>query len=412
MNTPKNTSQKPFLPYGRQLIDADDLEAVRQVLSGDWLTTGPAVAEFEAAFAAKVEAKYAVACSSGTAALHLAAHALGIASGDTVLVPSLTFLATANAQRYMGADVAFCDSDPDSGLISVSSIEQTLDQQSNARAIFPVHLNGQCADMEAISAIAKQNHLVVVEDACHTLGAHYSTQASDHLAPVGSCRWSDATVFSFHPVKTITMGEGGMVTTNDGATYEKMIQLRSHGMIRDAEQFRLTKLAFDANGAANPWYYEMHDLGYNYRASDINCALGLSQLSKLDRFIETRMQLAAQYEQQLDDLAPIVKVVKREPHSTPAWHLFVILIDFKRLSISRQQLVLRLASAGIGTQVHYLPVHLQPYYHQLYGEAYLPGAVSYYDRCLSLPLHPNMTGEDVKRIVSELKTILNTSVSD
>ncbi len=381
-------SATPFLPYGRQLIGEDDIEAVAQVLRGDWLTSGPSIAAFENALASSVEARFAASCSSGTTALHLAAAALELGPGDHVVVPTLSFLATANAVRYVGAEVVFADVSADSGLMGVAELQSALEAapRDAVKAVFPVHLNGQCADLAALSGLAREHGLKIVEDASHALGTCYG-MASDQ-AKVGSCRHSDLTVFSFHPVKTVAMGEGGAVTTNDQALHQRLGRLRNHGMSKEAEQFANPDLAFAASGQANPWYYEMPELGFNYRASDIHCALALSQLKKLDDFVARRRRLVALYDDLLTPLAPLVRPVARVAGNQAAWHLYVVLIDFQALSGDRAWLMNALRERGIGSQVHYLPLHLQPYYRERYGETALPGAERYYAGALSLPLFP------------------------
>jgi len=393
---------EPFLPYGRQLIEDGDIAAVVASLKSDWLTTGPAVQAFEKAVAEKVGAAHAVSCTSGTAALHLAAMALGLGPGDEVVVPTITFLATANAARFVGSDVAFADVDPDTGLLTEAHAREALGRAKSAKVIIPVHLNGQCAPMERIAALAKERGVAVIEDACHALGTTYRT-ISGETVRVGSCRLSAMTVFSFHPVKTVTMGEGGIVTTNDEIFYRKLTRFRNHGMTNDPASFENKDLAFDSAGAANPWYYEMPELGYNYRASDLNCALGLSQLNKLDRFVAKRRELVDQYDHALAPLAPVVRPVGRLSDCEPAWHLYVALIDFSAARTDRASLMKRLKDEGIGTQVHYLPVHLQPYYRKQYGRRDLPGAQSYYDRALSLPLFATMEKRDVERVAETLR---------
>ena len=399
-----------FLPYGRQQIMADDIAAVVDVLRGDLLTTGPAVDAFESALATRVGAKHAVACSSGTAALHLALAVLDIGPGDSVIVPSITFLATANAARYLGADVVFADVDPDSGLMRGEDLESALQRvpgESKTKAVLPVQLRGQCADMAEILKIARDNNFSIVEDACHAIG---TTTVGENGTAVetGSCAFSDMAAFSFHPVKTMTMGEGGAVTTNNEAAAARMKRLRSHAMTRDAEDFINADLAFDGNGQVNPWYYEMPEPGFNYRATDLQCALGLSQLAKLDIFLKRRRQLVALYDSQLADLAPVVRPVLKAEGENPGWHLYGVLIDFDAAGISRADMMRALLEAGIGTQVHYIPVHLQPYYQNLVQTPHLPGAMAYYNRCLSLPLFPAMNDTDVERVVVTLTSILKT----
>ena len=400
------TGNARFLPYGRQTVDEADIAAVAKVLRSDWLTTGPAVSAFEDAFAARVDAPHAVACSSGTAALHLAALALGLKEGDHVVVPSMTFLATANAARFTGAEVIFTDVDPDTGLMRADDLAAALDANTGARikAVFPVHMAGQTEDMEAIAEIAGSRGLPIVEDACHALGTTRRRSGGDR--PVGCCDWSDMATFSFHPVKTIACGEGGMVTTKDDDLAARLKLLRNHGMSRDASAFSRPEDAFDENGSANPWYYEMAETGFNYRLSDIHAALGLSQLGKLDLFAARRRALAARYDAALLEFAPLLRPIGRTGGCEPAWHLYPVLIDFDALSIDRAALVARLRDTGIGTQVHYIPVHWQPYYRERNGAQSLPGAEAYYRRTLSLPLYPAMTDADVDRVVEALALAL------
>lgn len=383
-----------FLPYGRQSIDEADVAAVTAVLRGDYLTTGPAVVEFEADFVRAVGARHAVSCSSGTAALHLAALALELAEGDVVIVPTLTFLATANMARYVGAEVGFADVDPRTGLLTEKTLEAAIGRAGNrAKAIVPVHLNGQCCDMPAIEAIAARHGLAVVEDACHAVGT----------PGVGACAHSAMAVFSLHPVKTIVAGEGGVVTTNDAGLAERLSRLRNHGMVRDPDRFALVNQAFDQAGRPNPWYYEMPEIGFNYRLSDIHAALARSQLSKLDKFVAARRSLATYYDAALADLAPTIEPVARMPGLAPAWHLYVVLIDFDAIGIERGAFMRRLRERDVGTQVHYLPVHRQPYYVDRYGAQERPGADAYYAKALSLPLFPAMTEADVDRVVAAIK---------
>jgi dTDP-4-amino-4,6-dideoxygalactose transaminase len=272
--------------------------------------------------------------------------------------------------------------------------------------VLPVHLNGQTADIAGLSKVAAAHEVSIVEDAAHAIGARTTVDLKS-ADPVGRCSHSAMTAFSFHPVKTITMGEGGAVTTNDVRLAARLQQLRNHGITRNPAEFLDRTAGFDDRGTVNPWYHEMHDPGLNYRASDLHCALGLSQLNKLDRFVATRRALAARYDTMLADLAPLVRPVKRVPHCEPAWHLYSILIDFASLGIQRAELIRRLREKGVGTQVHYIPVHRQPYYRARYGDLSLPGADAYYARQLSLPLFPTMTDNDVDRVVDALKSIVH-----
>lgn len=391
-----------FLPYGRQSIDDDDIAAVTAALRSDFLTTGPAVGAYELAFAVRTGARHAVACSSGTAGLHLAAMAVGLSPGDAAIVPTMTFLATANCVRYTGADVLFADVDPDSGLITPESAAEALSRAGARRtkALFVVQINGQCADMPRLAAFARAHGLAVVEDACHALGG------TDGNGPVGACANSDYAVFSMHAVKTVTMGEGGVVTTNDAGAAAAMARLRNHGMERDPAKFTDKSLSFDADGKVNPWVYEMAGPGYNYRATDLQCALGLSQLKKLDRFVTRRADLVARYRRKLSGLAPAVVPVALTGHGLPAWHLCVVLIDFAAIGKSRAEVMRELSARGIGTQVHYIPVHRQPYYRAIDPQLSLPGSDSYYARALSLPLFIGMDEPDVDRVVETLAQAL------
>lgn len=391
----------PFLPYGRHLVDDDDVEAVVAVLKGDFLTTGPATQAFEKALAETTGARHAIVCSSGTAALHLAALALDLGPGAAVVVPSVTFLATANAARYVGADVVFADVDPETGLMRPDHLLEAIDRSTTrVKAVFPVHLAGQSPDMPAIAEIARERDMAIVEDACHALGSTYPTESGAALA--GSCSHSDMAAFSFHPVKTVAMGEGGALTTNDEKLAKRLKRLCSHGMVRDPEDFTATDMAFDHTGAPNPWYYEMQEMGFNFRASDIHCALGLSQLGKLEHFAKRRKTLARLYDQALQPLSPLLRPIARMAGCDPVWHLYIVLMDFAKAGVPRADLMRLLRDKGIGTQVHYIPVHRQPYYRKLYGEIDLPGAASYYARCLSLPLFPAMNETDVERVVDAL----------
>jgi UDP-4-amino-4,6-dideoxy-N-acetyl-beta-L-altrosamine transaminase len=397
----------PFLPYGRQTIEDDDVAAVVDALRADFLTTGPRVEAFEAAFAERVGAAHAVACSNGTAALHLTMLALGLGASEMVIVPAVTFVATANCARFAGAGVVFADVDPDTGLMTAETLEAALVKTGGRRlkAVLPVHLAGNAADLPAIRAFAEAHGAVVVEDACHALGTTMDFGAGRER--VGDGRHSAMACFSFHPVKTIATGEGGMVTTNDAVLAGRLALRRSHGITRDPAVFRAPDLSLDADGSPNPWAYEMQDLGFNYRLPDILCALGLSQLAKLDRFVGRRRALAARYRTLLAPLAPLVRATPAPAWCDPAPHLFVALIDFQAAGVSRKAVVEALARRGIGTQVHYIPVHRQPYYRAFNGDAWtLPGADAWYARALSLPLFPGMDDDDPQRVVDALREAL------
>jgi UDP-4-amino-4,6-dideoxy-N-acetyl-beta-L-altrosamine transaminase len=384
-----------FLPYARQCIDEADIAAVADVLRSDYLTTGPAVEAFETAFEAVVDAPHAIACANGTAALHLAMMALNLGPGDAVIVPTITFLATANCARYCGADVVFADVDPDTALMTPATLRDAIARAGakKIKAILPVHLGGAPCAMAEIAAIAQEIGAVVVEDACHALGT-----ITKH-GKVGACTHSAMTVFSLHAVKTIAAGEGGMITTRDAALAKKLKRLRNHGAVREADEFVDADLSCEA-GAPAPWAYEMQALGYNYRLNDIQAALGRSQLGKLDAFAARRRAISALYGPALAGLgADYVKI----PAATCP-HLFITLLDFSR--VSRSEVIRRLRAQGIGAQVHYMPVHRQPYYKALYGAADLPGADAYYARCLSLPLFASMSAQDVFRVKDALSEAL------
>lgn len=405
------SSAKTALPYGRHSVDQDDIDRVVAVLRSDRLTAGPIVGEFETALADRVGAEHAIVCANGTAALHLATLALEIGPGDAVVVPTLTFLATANAARMAGADIVFADVDPQTGLMRPDDLKAAIASAKGKtlKAVFPVHLNGQSCAMADIAEIARKHDLKIVEDGSHALGGWMDCGkdgGKDGLTTVGACRYSDLTTFSFHPVKAIACGEGGAVTAADPALAERIARLRNHGMIHEPERHTETDLAQSADGAANPWYYEMPEPGLNYRLSDLHCALGLSQLGKLGGFIARRRALVAQYDAQLTTLAHTIRPIGRVPGGRPAWHLYPVLIDFTAAKLDRARLMARLAERGIGTQVHYLPVHLQPYYRARNGDTDLPGAWAYYQSCLSLPLFPAMSDADVTRVVEGLADCL------
>jgi UDP-4-amino-4,6-dideoxy-N-acetyl-beta-L-altrosamine transaminase len=387
-----------FLPYGRQTIEDDDVDAVVEALRADYLTTGPRVEAFERAFAETVGAGHAVACSSGTAALHLAMLALDLQPSEAVIAPAITFAATANCARYQGAEVVFADVDPDTGLMTPATFEAALGRLDGRRlaAVLPVHLGGATVDLPGVERLAGGAPLV--EDACHALGTTMSF--GNMPEQVGDGRHGAMACFSFHPVKTITTAEGGMVTTNDPRLAERLRLFRSHGIVRDPDLFR------DPPASAEPWLYEMQALGYNYRLPDLLCALGMSQLAKLPRFARRRRELTIRYWGLLARLSPVVRAVAPPPGCDPALHLFIVLIDFAAAGLSRAEVMAALAARGIGSQVHYIPVHRQPYYRERYGDLDLPGADAYYARCLSLPLYPGMADDDPDRVVEALSEVL------
>jgi UDP-4-amino-4,6-dideoxy-N-acetyl-beta-L-altrosamine transaminase len=382
----------PFLPYGRQTIEEDDIAAVAEALRDEFLTTGPRVEAFERAFAGATGARHAVACANGTAALHLAMLALEAGPGDAVVVPSITFLATANCARFVGAEAIFADVDPQTGLMTPDTLAEALERLEGRRlkAVAPVHLRGDVADVAVLELLAKSAGGVLVEDAPHALGSRYA--AGNRIGQVGDCACSAMATFSFHPVKTIATGEGGMVTTNDDRLAERLRTLRTHGMVRPA--------------GGDPWRYDMAEVGFNYRLPDILCALGLSQLAKLERFAARRRELAARYARALAPLAPLVRPAASPEGSDPVLHLMTVLIDFEAAGRSRRQVVEAMRERGVGTQVHYIPVHTQPYYRDRFPGLRLPGAEAWYARCLSLPLYPAMADEDVERVGQALAEAL------
>jgi len=391
-------SGPPFLPYGRQTIEDDDVAAVAAALRADFLTTGPTVEAFETAFKAKVGAEHAIAVANGTATLHLAMMALGVGAnegkgGDVCIAPSVTFLATANCARYVGAEVVFADVDPDSGLMTPETLAEALKRAEGrrVRAVLPVHLRGDVCDLPALRHLAASAGATLVEDAPHALGSVGTFDGAAH--PVGDGAYSSFASFSFHPVKTLATGEGGMLTTNDAALAARARSLRGHGMQRPA--------------GAEPWWYEMPELGFNYRIPDVLCALGISQLAKLDRFVARRKALTALYRQKLAALAPAVRLAESPAWSDPALHLLTVLIDFEALGTTRLAVVEALKARGVGSQVHYIPVHRQPYYQSRYGALDLPGADAWYARCLTLPLYPTMADGDVDRVVEALAKSLS-----
>ena len=407
-----------FLPYGRQSIDDDDIAAVTAALRADFLTTGPLVESFEEAVAAATGAAHAVACNNGTSALYMAAKALEIGEGDVVVVPSMTFLATASAPHLAGAEIVFTDVDPDTGLMRPKDLDAALSTASRiypgrpVKAVFVVHLNGQAADMPALKAVADRVGTAIVEDACHALGG-LTRRADDSASDgrdsmVGDCRWSAMATFSFHPVKSVAMGEGGAVTTGDAALAERLRLVRNHGMTRTASEWENRDLGFDASGAANPWYYELVKAGFNFRVPDILCALGISQMRKLDVWSARRRALHEGYCARLEaaglgDLAPA-----RVTWGRPAWHLCAARISFAERGLERAEVMTRLRTDfGVGSQVHYIPLHGQPYWRHRYGDFRLPGAEHYYSRALSLPLYPALTEIDLDRVVDALRHVVS-----
>ncbi len=377
-----------FIPYSHQYIDKDDIREVVKVLKSDWLTQGPKIREFEDALCRYTGARYAVAVSSGTAALHITSLAAGIEAGDEVITSPITFIASANCILYCGGRPVFADVEEDTVNIDPRELEKRISKDT--KAVIPVHFAGHPVDLESIYSIAKRHGLIVIEDAAHALGAEYKS------SKIGSCRYSDMTVFSFHPVKSITSGEGGMVLTNRKDLYERLLKFCNHGITKNRDEFE--------NDILGPWYYEMQLLGFNYRITDFQCALGLNQLKKLDGFIEKRKQIASDYNRELNKIDEII-LPKEKRYAKSSWHIYYI-----RLKESHKRKVIfdRLRKMGIGVQVHYIPVHLQPYYRKNVGykKGDYPRAERYYNSAISLPLYPGMTKNDIKRVINTLKRSL------
>jgi UDP-4-amino-4,6-dideoxy-N-acetyl-beta-L-altrosamine transaminase len=385
------------IPYGRQWLDEDDIAAVVAVLRGDWLTQGPHVAQFESALAELCGARYAVATSSGTAALHIAALASGIGPGDTAITSPISFVASANCIAYCGARPHFADVDPASITLDIDSLADACERY-RPRLIVPVDFAGQPADLPAIHDVARRHHAMVIEDAAHALGASYQHEGREYRA--GCCAHSDMAIFSFHPVKHVTTGEGGAVVTNDRALYQRLCDLRTHGITRDPA--RLTR-------QDGPWYYEQHLLGYNYRITDFQCALGTAQLRKLPEFVARRRAIVDQYAELLRDVSDRLALLLEGPGRYSSYHLMVARLA--EGAPGRRRMFDRLHERGIRAQVHYSPIHLQPWYRAQfdYAPGDFPHAERYYEGCLSLPLYPAMTDADVSRVCAAVHESLADS---
>jgi perosamine synthetase len=376
-----------MIPYGRQTIDEDDIKAVNDVLRSDWLTTGPKVAEFEQAVADYVGAKYAVAVSNGTAALHAAMYAIGIGPGDEVIVPPMTFAATANCVVFQGGTPIFADVDSDTLLIDPAKVEEKITEKT--KAIIGVDYAGQPCDWDSLREIADKYGLRLVADGCHALGAEYKGLKVGVLA--------DMTVFSFHPVKHITTGEGGMIATNDLELAGRMRLFRTHGITTDARQ----------REEQGSWFYEMVNLGYNYRITDFQCALGISQLQKLPKFLERRREIATIYDEGFSKLSGITPLVVHKD-SLHAYHLYVVRVDSDTIGIDRATLFTDLRKKGIGVNVHYIPVHLHPFYREKFHttQGLCPIGESAYEQIISIPMFPGMSYEDVENVINEMQKII------
>lgn len=407
-----------MIPYGKQHIDDDDIKAVIEVLKSNWLTQGSKINEFEEKVAKKVDARFAVACSSGTAALHLACLAAGFGKDDIVLTSAITFLASANCARYVGANVDLIDVNPDTICLDHRLFADYLDNSKKKefiKGIIPVHFAGIPCHMPEIFELAKQHQIVVIEDACHSLGAFYNYDDEDIF--VGSCRHSDMTVFSFHPVKHITTGEGGMITTNNEDFYNKLLLFRSHGTTKDPDKFINKNFAFDNSSLSssqlpNPWYYEMHCLGFNYRITDIQCALGISQLEKVDSFIQRRKEIVNKYLTAFKD-NEYIKTLKPDGNIFPSWHLFPVQFDLDKIQLSRGDIVNEYHKNKIGVQIHYIPLYYQPYYKNLYefDSKQYKNSEKYYESCVSLPLFPALPDKDIERVIDITFKIINRKKS-
>jgi perosamine synthetase len=377
-----------MIPYGTQWIEKEEIDAVAGVLRSDRITQGPRIEEFERAVADYTGARHAVAFSSGTAALHAACAAAGVGAGDEVITSPLSFIASANCAVYLGATPVFADIAPES--LTLDWREAARKITPRTKVLLPVDFAGQPCDFGEIKSLANQHGLTVIEDAAHALGAEYKGRRVGGLA--------DMTVLSFHPVKHITTGEGGMVLTNDAATREKLARFRSHGIVRDP-----AKLTNSDEGA---WYYEMQELGYNYRITDIQCALGLAQLKKLDQFVARRRQIAGQYAQAFSSLTGL-RLQQESAGIRSSYHLYVVQLPIERLKRGRRAFFDALVERKLGVNVHYIPIHLQPYYQRRFGyhRGDFPLAERYYDRAITIPLYPKMTDEDVRYVIASVSDV-------
>lgn len=385
-----------FIPYGRQDISQTDIDAVTEVLRSDFLTQGPAIPRFETALATYCGARHALAMNSATSALHVACMALGLGQGYRLWTSPNTFVASANCALYCGAEVDFVDIDPRTYNLSVPALAAKLEQAKAEnrlpKIVVPVHFAGQSCDMREIHALAQRYGFRIIEDASHAVGGRYLDQ------PVGNCRYSDITIFSFHPVKIITTAEGGMALTNDPALAARMERLRSHGITRDA--------AFMDGDSDGPWYYQQIELGYNYRMTDIQAALGCAQFARLDAYVMRRHALARRYDALLDDLPVVTPWQSPDAHS--ALHLYPIRVDARRTGKRRREVFEGLRTAGIGVNVHYIPVHTQPHYQRLgFACGDFPESERYYAEAISLPMFPTLTEAQQDDVVAALRALLS-----
>ncbi|MDW3712023.1 MULTISPECIES: UDP-4-amino-4,6-dideoxy-N-acetyl-beta-L-altrosamine transaminase [Pseudomonas] len=384
-----------MIPYGRQNISQADIDAVVDTLRSDWLTQGPAIERFEQAVAQRCQAAHGIAVSNATAALHIACLALDLGPGDRLWTSPNTFVASANCGLYCGAQVDFVDIDPATLNLDVAQLDARLQRAERdgtlPKVVVPVAFAGQSCDMARIAELARRYGFRVIEDASHAIGARYGGR------PVGCCEHADITVFSFHPVKIITTGEGGLLTTNDPRLAERLRRLRSHGITRDP--------AAMTGPSEGPWYYQQLELGFNYRMTDLQAALGLSQLQRLDAFVARRRQLVARYGERLAHLP--LELPQVQAGAEPAWHLYPVRLRLERLQHGHRAIFEALRGAGIGVNLHYIPVHLQPYYRQLgFAPGDFPEAERYYAQALSLPLFPDLTDEQQDQVASTLASVL------
>jgi UDP-4-amino-4,6-dideoxy-N-acetyl-beta-L-altrosamine transaminase len=378
-----------FLPYGRQYIDKNDVKEVLKVLKSDFITQGPKIEEFERKLADYCNSEYAVAFNSGTSALHGAYFAFGLKQGDEIITSPNTFVATSNAALYLDAKPIFTDIEKETGNMDVSKVEEKITDKT--KLVVPVHYSGNPVDLKELHKIVEENEIKVIEDAAHAIGAQYNGEN------IGNSRYSEMSIFSFHPVKHITTGEGGAVLTNNEDYYEKLMMFRSHG---------ITKNHF-INESDGDWYYEMHYLGFNYRITDIQTALGLSQLKKLDEFVRRRRNIAKLYEASFED-NPFFDTVIEKYHCKSSYHLYPILIK-DEYKDQKEEIFLRLRKEGLGVQVHYIPVYLQPYYQKLgYKMGSCPRSENFYQKEISIPMYPSMDNEDVNYVIKKIYKVFES----